>query len=49
LHYILSGKEVPALIDSGAIIMVPEFVEEGSNIKVNTVTRQYVSKGDNGL
>ena len=39
-----SGATKPATVETGAIIKVPLFVEEGEIIKVDTRTGEYVSR-----
>jgi elongation factor P len=39
-----SGGGKPATLETGAVIKVPLFVEEGEVIKVDTRTGQYVSR-----
>ncbi len=39
-----SGGAKPATLDTGAIVKVPLFVEEGETIKVDTRTGEYVSR-----
>ena len=39
-----SGDEHPATLDSGAVVMVPLFVGEGTKIRVNTAEGTYVER-----
>ena len=39
-----SGATKPATVETGAIIKVPLFVEEGELIKIDTRTGEYVSR-----
>ncbi|OIO59092.1 MAG: elongation factor P [Alphaproteobacteria bacterium CG_4_10_14_0_2_um_filter_63_37] len=40
----VSGATKPATLETGAVVKVPLFVEEGDSIKVNTKTGEYVSR-----
>ncbi|MCF6766869.1 elongation factor P [Thiotrichales bacterium 19S11-10] len=39
-----SGGNKPATLETGAVVRVPLFVQEGENIKVDTRTGEYVSR-----
>jgi len=39
-----SGSTKPATLESGAVIQVPLFVEEGDMIRVDTRTREYITR-----
>jgi elongation factor P len=39
-----SGATKPATLESGAVIQVPLFVEEGDMIRVDTRTREYITR-----
>ena len=39
-----SGATKPATLESGAVIQVPLFVEEGDIIRVDTRTREYITR-----
>jgi elongation factor P len=39
-----SGSTKPATLESGAIIQVPLFVEEGDMIRVDTRSREYITR-----
>jgi elongation factor P len=39
-----SGATKPAVVETGAIIKVPLFVEEGEVIRIDTRTGEYVSR-----
>jgi len=40
-----TGATKPATLESGAIIQVPLFVEEGDVIRIDTRTREYLTRG----
>ena len=39
-----TGASKPATLECGATVQVPLFVEEGDTLKVDTRTREYVSR-----
>jgi elongation factor P len=39
-----SGATKPAIVETGATIKVPLFVEEGERIKIDTRSGEYVSR-----
>ena len=39
-----SGDSKPATLETGAVIQVPPFVEEGENVRIDTRTGQYVER-----
>jgi len=39
-----AGATKPATLESGAVIQVPLFVEEGETIRVDTRTREYITR-----
>ena len=39
-----SGGVKPAILSTGAVIRVPLFVDQGDVVKVDTRTREYVSR-----
>ena len=39
-----SGATKPATVETGAVIKVPLFVDEGEQIKIDTRTGEYVSR-----
>lgn len=39
-----SARTKPATLSSGLIVQVPEYIETGEIIKVNTETREYISR-----
>ena len=39
-----SARTKPAILVSGLIVQVPEYLETGETIKVNTETREYISR-----
>jgi len=40
-----SGGSKPATLESGAVVQVPLFIQEGENIRVDTRTGIYVERG----
>ena len=38
------GTTKPATLETGAVIQVPLFVEEGQRVKVDTRTKEYLSR-----
>lgn len=40
----VSGSTKPATLESGAVVQVPLFVEEGSRVKVDTRTGEYIER-----
>jgi len=46
VSWFVRAKEIPAMLDCGAVVMVPEFITEGMKIKVNTESKVYISKAD---
>jgi len=43
-----SGGTKPAMLETGAVVKVPLFIEEGESIKVDTRTGEYVSRVKEG-
>jgi elongation factor P len=39
-----SGSNKPATLESGAVIQVPLFVEEGDVVRIDTRTREYITR-----
>jgi elongation factor P len=39
-----TGATKPATLESGAVIQVPLFVEEGDNLRIDTRTREYITR-----
>ena len=39
-----SSRTKPATLTSGAEVQVPEYIENGETIKINTVTGKYMSR-----
>jgi elongation factor P len=39
-----SGASKPATVETGAVVRVPLFVEEGESLKIDTRTGEYVSR-----
>ena len=39
-----SGSNKPATLESGAVIQVPLFVEEGDLVRIDTRTREYITR-----
>ena len=39
-----TGATKPAIVETGAQVMVPLFVEQGEKIKIDTRTGQYLSR-----
>ena len=39
-----SARTKPATLSSGLVVQVPEYIESGETIKVNTETREYISR-----
>jgi elongation factor P len=39
-----TGATKPATLESGAIIQVPLFVEEGDTVRIDTRTREYITR-----
>jgi elongation factor P len=39
-----SGSTKPATLETGAVVQVPFFVENGSTIRVDTRTNQYLDR-----
>lgn len=39
-----SARTKPATLNTGLVVQVPEFIENGEKIKVNTVERSYISR-----
>jgi elongation factor P len=39
-----SGSTKPATLESGAVIQVPLFVEEGDTLRIDTRTREYITR-----
>ncbi|MBP5733033.1 MAG: elongation factor P, partial [Lachnospiraceae bacterium] len=39
-----TGASKPAIVETGAQVMVPLFVEQGDKIKINTRTGEYLSR-----
>lgn len=42
--YLVSGGSKPAILDTGAVVSVPLFVDIGQEIMVDTRTGQYMSR-----
>ncbi len=40
----VSGGTKPATLETGAVVQVPLFVEQGTDVKVDTRTGQYLSR-----
>lgn len=43
----VSGGSKPATVETGAVVSVPLFINEGETIKVDTRTGQYLSRVNN--
>ncbi|MFP6781979.1 MAG: elongation factor P, partial [Gammaproteobacteria bacterium] len=39
-----SGGTKPAVLETGAVVKVPLFVEQGESLKIDTRTGEYVSR-----
>jgi elongation factor P len=39
-----TGATKPATLESGAVIQVPLFVEEGDVLRIDTRTREYITR-----
>jgi len=39
-----TGATKPATLESGAVIQVPLFVEQGDNLRIDTRTREYITR-----
>jgi elongation factor P len=39
-----TGATKPATLESGAVIQVPLFVEEGDTLRIDTRTREYITR-----